>query len=430
MKKGLIFLLIGLVISLLFLPSLSFAAEAVKAAGEHGLRVPEAFVPRGGSLIASSETGQILWQEDANQEWVPVSITKVMSLYLIYRAMDQGKFNLQTEVAVTPEIEQLSTYFYISNNEMKQGAIYTVAELIDLAVLASSSAAVMALVWQTGLTHGEFVTLMNETAQELGLSDTKYYNAVGAPNTLMGNYPAEGYAMEEQNITTAQDIAVLCAHLIAEYPEVINHTKIVQKTFQPGTEYEETFETYLHALEGAGHGIKGADGIKTGSGGAYGYNMSMTAERDGTRLIGVLLGVGDWYDIDYPEYRSGIMRALFDDAFAGYEYRLVLPKGEHEVDGRILVTDQDLYDIVPIGQDPGVKLVENRFELNLSDRVYLKGYRPPGVSFVDPVALAEAEAAATKARRLSTKNLISPVVVSALFAGLWLWGQLNARRDN
>lgn len=429
MRKLLTILLIALIISSSFLPGPGFAVEASKAAGRRGLEIPQAFIPRGGSIIASSETGQILWQEDADKPWIPLSITKAMSIYLIYQAMDLGKFTLETEIPVTPEIEQLSTYFYISNNEMKQGATYTVSELIDLAILASSSAAVMMLIWETELTHGEFVTWMNETAAELGMTDTTFYNAVGAPNTLMGNYPAEGYPAEEQNISTAQDIAVLSAHLIKEYPEVLNHTNIVRKTFQEGTDFEETFETYLITLEGASYGIPGADGIKTGSGGDSGYNMSMTAKRDDTRLIGVLLGVGDWYDYDAPEYRSGIMKALFDDAFDDYEYRLVLPKGEHEIDQRTLITEQDLYDIVPKGQDPGVKLVDNTFQLNVEGRTYLKGYGPPSVSFIDPVAIAEARDAATRARRLSTKNLISPIVVTIMFAGLWLWGQMAARKN-
>lgn len=429
MKKSLALLMVGLVLMTFFSDGLSFATETMRISQERGYVIPEAFTPKGGSIIASSATGQVLWSEDGDQLWVPYSISKMMSVYLFYRAMDQGKFSLDTEVTIGKDIQIFSTYYEISNNKMKEGAVYTVSDLIDLSVLASSSAAVMALIKEMGLSHGQFVDLMNETANELGMTQSKFYNAVGAPNSVMANFPAEGYSLEEHNTMSAEDIAVLLAHLNHEYPEITEHTKLLKKTFLPDTEYEETFETLLEVLEGARYGVPGVDGMKTGSGGTYGYNLSVSAERDGLRIVGAVLGIGDWYDYDFPEYRSWLSGSLVEHTFKNYEYRLILPKGEHQVGDRTLITKEDLYDVVPKGQEPSVKMVGNTFETNLDNRVYLKGFKAPSVSFIDPVEVAKAEAEATRARRRSPKNMISPVAVSLMFASFWLWGQLDARRN-
>ena len=422
MKKTLALLLVLVLLS--GNVCLTYAQETAKEAQRFGVTVPDAFVPQGGSIVVSSRTGQILWEEDAQTSWVPSSITKLMVIYLTFRAMDQGSFGLDTPVTITREIAELSTYFYISNNKMIEGQTYTVAELFELIFLQSSSAATMALVWQMGYDHGQFVSLMNQTAKDLGMRETIYHNAVGATNAAMGNYPAAGQPLEDQNYTTALDTAILVSHLVEEYPEILQHSSILQKTFKPGTAAEETFESLLKTLEGSDYSFEGADGLKTGSGGASGYNLSMTAKRGDTRMVGILFGVGDWYDYEQPIYRSSMINGIMEKSFEAYEYRLILPKGEIQLDGRRLQTSEDLYDIVLKGQTPTLRLVGDQIQLNL-ERSYLPGYSAPGVRFVDLEELAAQEQAAAKAKRDDFKDKVSPIVVVLMFIGMLGWSAVQ-----
>lgn len=387
MKRFLLLMLCFIFIFSPVLSSLAWAETAVDIANQMGYSVDPFYQPKGGSIVVDAATGQILWAEDYDTPWVPASLTKLMVLYLAYQAIDRGDFNEQTMVTVTPDISELSTYYSLSNNWMPVDAQYSVAELIDLVIMPSSAAGTMLLIHQMGLTHAQIVEQMNQTAKDLGMKQTHYYNAIGAPNAILGPFLPEGMPLDGDNRSSAYDYAILATHIVKEYPQVLDHTSKLSTVIRPGTPLEDSFTTYNYSLQGGMYGLEGLDGIKTGSSGPAAFNFTTTAQRGDTRLVEVVLGVGDWTMKESEYVRSMIGNSLLEKVFQEYEYRLVLPKGEHQLDGQSILTEEDFYDIVPINQEVEFQLTKPGFlqktgSLSVAlDRTYLHGYTAPSINY-------------------------------------------------
>lgn len=387
MKQFLAVVLCLLVMLSPIMSSPAMADTAIDITNLMGYPVDPAFQPKGGSIVVDAATAQIIWAEDIHKPWAPASLTKLMVLYLAYQAIDRGEFDEQTMVRVTPEISQLSAYTELSNNWMPVDAEYSVSELIDLLIIPSSAAGTMLLVYQMGLTHGEIVDLMNQTAKDLNMKQTHFHNAIGAPNAVLGPFLPEGKPPEGDNQSNAHDFAILSSQLVKEFPRVLNHSSKLTTVVRPGTALEDSFTTFNYSLQGAAYGLEGLDGLKTGSSGPAAYNFTTTAQRGDTRLVEVVLGVGDWFIKESETVRSLIGNSLLEKAFREYEYRLVLPKGEHTINGQTIVTEDDFYDTVPKNQDITFDLQPSnpgpdtgRLIVDL-EREYLAGYQAPNVAY-------------------------------------------------
>ena len=94
-------------------------------------------------------------------------------------------------------------------------------------------------------------------------------------------------------MTSPQDYALLCSYFVKTYPDILTHTSSPEIVVKEGTPYEEHFKSYQISLEGAKYGLKGTDGLKTGSSGRAGFNYSSTAKRQDTRLVEIVMGVSD-----------------------------------------------------------------------------------------------------------------------------------------
>ena len=192
---------------------------------------------------------------------------------------------------------------------------------------------------------------MNQRAKSLGMHNTNYVNPVGVPNEYLGEYAPENSNANDDNYTCAKDYVALATELVSKYPDIINHTKSAHIVIKEGTPYEEEFTGYLHSLPGTEYAYPGMDGLKTGSA-VHGYNYTGTAKQDDTRLMEVILGVSEWED-KAAEYKRHIVgNALLDKCFEEYEYRLILEKGNHILDGKKVYVEEDLYDCVPKNFNP------------------------------------------------------------------------------
>lgn len=362
------------------LPVQSARAErAIDVANRAGYNLDERYQPAG-SIITEINTGQILWQENTQISWAPASMTKLMTILLAYDAMAEGKFNLDTRVDVTEKYLDISGRYALSNNVMKPGGSYSISELIELIIVPSSAAATYMLADQVEPDPDKFAELMNQRAKTLGMTQTTYYNCVGIPNNLLVPYQPVNQSLESNNITSPTDYALLCCYFVKTYPDILNHTKNPKIVIQPGTIYEESFDTYQISLEGAKYGLVGTDGLKTGSSGEAGFNYSSTAKRGDTRLVEIVMGVSSWEDQAGEEMRHLVGNAIMEEAFAKYEYREVLPKGTHTIEGKEIITETEFWDCVPKGQEIPIILKDGKVKVNL-ERSYLPGYQAPEVTY-------------------------------------------------
>lgn len=387
MKRLFSALLCAIILLTPLFQTVSFAQSVSELSSEYGYPIDPAYLPKGGTIVADATTGAILWQEDEQILWPTASLAKMMVVYLAYQAMARGDFTEQTEVEVSEDVAYLSSDSELSNNYMPLGSVFTISELLDLTIIPSSASAVLLLANQLG-THQEVVWLMNQTARDMGMANTTYVNVVGATNDLLLPY-LEGLTPGADNISTAYDQAIFAAHLVRDYPQVLAHSVQPSFVLKPGTEFEELFESRNLTLPGAYYAFEGMDGLKTGSTNEAAYNLALTAQQGDTRLVAIVQGAGLWEDWESEGYRSIIGHVLMSESFSKYASRVVLPAGEHVIDGRRIITTEDLIDTV--GDEPlSFTLLDERV-VRVSDRAYLPGFEAPSVAFEDVTVPVEVD---------------------------------------
>lgn len=357
MKKK--FFVLGLILSAVLSPLAANADELVDRAqkmypNDHVQAINR---PKS-SLMIDGNTGDVLWQDNIDEVRDPASMSKVMTLYLVFEAIKEGKLSLDTVIKATPQDQAIAGIYEISNNKIVAGVDYTVSELITMTVVPSSNATTVMLAnYLSNNDPDAFLDKMNAKAQELGMTNTKWFNASGAAAiSFKGYYTPQNYDNYASNQTTARDLGILVYNFVKNYPDILNYTNQAKVTVKAGTPYEETFDTYNYSLPGARYALEGVDGLKTGSSPNGAFNYIATVKRGDQRVIGVIMGVGDWSDQDGEYYRHPFGNALIEKAYADYEYKKVFSKGEQEIDGETYYLPEDFYATVKKGTEPKVKV--------------------------------------------------------------------------
>jgi D-alanyl-D-alanine carboxypeptidase (penicillin-binding protein 5/6) len=231
-------------------------------------------------------TGKILFAKNEREPLPPASITKVMSLLLVMEALDRGSLTLETEVCCSAEAVAMGG----SQIWLEAGEVMTVDELLQAAAIASANDATLALAEAVAGSEGAFVELMNRRAEQLGMTDTTYKNAVGLD--------------EEGHLSSARDVAIVSAELL-KHPLITNYSTVWMSQLRGG-------ETQLVNTNRLIRSYEGATGLKTGTTSQAGKCLAATATREGLSLVAVVLGCQSSDD------RFAAGRALLDYGFANY----------------------------------------------------------------------------------------------------------------
>lgn len=290
--------------------------DLVSTAQQFGYEITEAERPA--SFIAvDGRTGAILWGDNIDLQRDPASMTKLMTVYLVYEAIAQGKLTEETMITASETDQAVSQIYEISNNKIVAGVDYPVRDLLTAALVKSSNAAIFMLsnyISDNG--HSKFVDRMNLTAERLGMKNTYFYNASGAvASAYQGYYLPDRYDLSAFNVTTARDLAILAYHIVKDYPQALDHTDDYEVAIMAGTEYEENFESYNLSLPGGKYAFDGVNGLKTGSSPSAQFNSVVTARRGDQEVITVVMGVGDWYDEHSEDYRQIFVNTLLEQSF-------------------------------------------------------------------------------------------------------------------
>jgi D-alanyl-D-alanine carboxypeptidase len=217
----------------------------------------------GPALLFDSTDGKVLYAEDQDDVWYPASLTKMMTAYLTFEALKQGKISLDTKLTQS----ELSHSQPPSKIGMPIGAQMDVELALQSLIIKSANDVAVMLAEGIGGSQEDFVVRMNATAKRLGMSRTNFANPNGLP--------------DPQQLTTARDLAKLSAALLAEYPQYAPLWGMGD--MHVGRIRIRTHNALLKIYEGA-------DGMKTGFTCDSGYNVVATATRDGHRLVAVVLG--------------------------------------------------------------------------------------------------------------------------------------------
>ena len=215
------------------------------------------------AVLLEPYTGEILYEQNADEQLPPASITKIMSLLLVMEALDRGDFTLETMVTASEHACSMGG----SQIWLEPGETMTVDDLLRATVIASANDACVALGELVAGSEEGFVALMNERAKELGMNSTTFKNCTGLD--------AEGH------ITTAGDVAIMSGELI-RHELIMDYSTVWMDSLRDGkSELVNTNKLVRF--------YKGTTGLKTGTTSTAKYCLSATAERDGLSLVAVVM---------------------------------------------------------------------------------------------------------------------------------------------
>ncbi|MFJ8072306.1 D-alanyl-D-alanine carboxypeptidase family protein [Peribacillus sp. NPDC096447] len=289
--------------------------EAVAESDNLGLKAEAA-------IIIDGETGQIVYEKNADKVLGIASMSKMMTEYIIMESIENGKISWDQKVKINKYVHDLSKAPNLSNVGLTEGEDYTVKELYQAMAVYSGNAATVALAQLVSGSEKSFVKLMNEKAKELGLKNHKFVNASGLNNgDLLGQFPSGDE--DDENIMTAKDTALLAYRLINDYPEVLKIASIPKLKFRDGKEYPN----FNWMLPGLIFEYKGVDGLKTGSTDFAGYGHTGTVIQDGQRYITVVMKSTN------KNERFADSTKLMNYAYATFKKEKVLP-ANYQVKGK------------------------------------------------------------------------------------------------
>lgn len=198
-----------MVLTGMFAPITTVLAQEsiIKITQEEGYSVSQEDTPKS-SMVVNLFNGEILWQQNPDRVVDPASLSKLMTIFLVYDAIKSGKFTLQDKVVATKNDQAISNLTNLSNSPIVAGVEYPVSELVKMALLPSSNAAVLMLANLINPNTDDYVDLINQKAQELGMTNTKFVGASGAvTQDFEGLYTVKRYSSNETNQSTARDLA-------------------------------------------------------------------------------------------------------------------------------------------------------------------------------------------------------------------------------
>ncbi len=287
MKKIIIFSLF-----ILIMPFIVYGAETVSNELSLGENAKSA-------ILIEQSTGQILFEKNSHEKIPPASMTKMMSLLLIMEYIDNGKIKLTDKVTVSKNASSMGG----SQILLEEGEEMSVEDLLKGISIASGNDAVVALAEYIGGTEDNFVKMMNNKVNELGLTDTKFKNCHGLD--------------EEGHYSSAYDMVMIGK-------ELLNHKKIL--------DFTSVYETYLR--ENTDRKIwlvntnklvrfkKGVDGLKTGYTKTAGYCLTATMKKNNLRVIATVMGE------DSIDNRNSEVSSMLDYAYSQYKMKKYISKNK------------------------------------------------------------------------------------------------------
>lgn len=227
------------------------------------------------AILLEVTTGKVIQEQNADQVCLPASITKIMTLLLVFEALDKGSIKLTDEVITSEHAQSMGG----SQVFLETGELQTVETLIKCIAVASGNDAAVAIAEHIAGSEEEFVNRMNQKAQELSMTNTHFTDCCGLTDS-------------EEHHTTARDVAIMSRELVLKHPEVYQYTGIWMEDITHTTARGSSPFT-LSSTNKLLKQYQWATGLKTGSTSKAKYCLSATARKDGVDLIAVVMTAPD-----------------------------------------------------------------------------------------------------------------------------------------
>ena len=286
-------------------------------------------------LMIDAKSGHELASLKPDLPIPPASLTKLMTTYVVFHAIEDGRISLEDEVTVSEKAWRMQG----SRMFIEVGNRVSVKDLLLGVIVQSGNDASVALAEHVAGSEAVFAEMMNQYAQQLGMTSTHFVNSTGWP--------------DEDHYSTARDLAILARALIEEFPEHYKWHAIKEFTWADITQPNRNRLLWRD---------DSVDGLKTGHTEAAGYCLVASAERDGMRVISVVVGTAS------DKARIDGSQALINYGFRFFETRLLFKAGEEIARTRVwkaadefspLGVMEDLYITVPRGAYDSLESVHN-----------------------------------------------------------------------
>jgi D-alanyl-D-alanine carboxypeptidase (penicillin-binding protein 5/6) len=269
MRRYVVFLFC--IISIFFVTTPTFAAELQEVNAKS-------------YFLVDTISGEILAEKNADDPRPPASMTKMVSAIVIYDEIKKGNLHWNDEVTVSKRAAAINE----AEIRLVAGEKLTVKELFTALFVQSANDATVALAEHIGGSEEGFVEKMNDKAHELGLKNTHFQNATGL-NTESYPDPPDTVKVGEHEMS-ARDTSIVARHLLKTYPEVLQYTTISTYTFHQNQPNQQKVNNWNQMLPTLKYYFEGVDGLKTGHTNAAGYCFTGTANRNGLRVVSVVMG--------------------------------------------------------------------------------------------------------------------------------------------
>lgn len=285
------------------------------------------------AFMIDNETNKILVNQNGDEPLGIASMTKMMSVYMILDAINKGELAWDTPIPISNYAYSISQDYELSNVPLRQDFTYTTKDLYEAMLIYSANGASIAMAEYIGGTEPAFVDMMKAKLDEWGVKDYALYNSTGLENTYANDFGQlyEGAPLDKENQMTARGVATVADHLLDEYPEVLETTKLTTKVFMPESGDEIAMSTYNYMLlEDSGYYRAGVDGLKTGTTPASGASFTGTTVQDEMRVITVVIGAED------NDARFNETNRLMDYAYGNFEKVQLATQGDPVGDGETI----------------------------------------------------------------------------------------------
>ncbi len=284
-------------------------------------------------LMIDSRTGHTLATHQAGERLAPASLTKLMTAYAVFHALQREQVQLSDAVTVSEKAWRTPG----SRMFIEVGKQVSIQDLLLGMIVQSGNDASVALAEQVAGTESVFADLMNQYAQSIGMASSHFMNATGLPH--------------DDHYSTARDLATLARAIIEEFPEYYKWYSVKEFTFNDITQPNRNNLLWRDAS---------VDGMKTGHTDAAGYCLISSAERNGMRVIAVVMGTSS------TKARIDGSQALINYGFTFYETRLIYSAGQEVAKARVwksaneytsLGVLEDLYITIPRGSYDSLEMI-------------------------------------------------------------------------
>ncbi len=312
---------------------LSLAAEPVHAA------VPSLEVEAKAALLLDADTGEVLYEKEAEHKLYPASLTKIMTALLVFDAVEAGTLSLQQQITA-PAAAFVGLSSAGSTANIKTDEVLTVEELLACMLINSANEAASILACAVGGTIADFVSMMNARALELGCEDTHFVNPTGLH--------------DDDHYTTAWDLyrITMAALEYDRFMEICDSKSWeIPETNLSGPRTLHSTNYLISNWRALGYLYSGADGVKTGHTSQAGHCLISTARRGDRRLIGVILGANKqvYYEGNKKYEKVGSfteMSRMFDWGFDNFSRETLVTSAETVAEARVDLSRETNYVVV------------------------------------------------------------------------------------